>query len=419
MNIYKSFSIYAITSFIEKGLAFFLLPVFTFYLSPYDYGILSLLTSLWVFTLPIVSLGTQGAISVAYFNETKENYPKYVSSSLIAPFLMAVFLFLVCIVGGNYFASELEIPIIWLIFIPVFAFLSMLSSTLLIDYQVKQEAFKYGFFSLTNSVVNMGISLFLVITIGLSYQGRLLGQYLTVVIFAGIAFFLLKARKVLTKNVSKEFCKDSLLFGLPLIPHVIGSLVINMSDRIFINQIVGKEALGIYNIGYVLASSISVLCAAFANAIVPYSYELFTRGNRSAKKQVVKVYWIFISALGGIVVLFNLIVPYIFEWFIDARYYEGIIYIKWVSLAFFFQGCYLLFANIIFYTKKTKVLFYLSFVNIGINLFLNYFLIHKYGTIGAAYTICISYFIFFVSVALLGKNLLPLPWFYFIKNAVH
>lgn len=60
MNIYKSFSIYVLTSFIERGLAFFLLPVFTFYLSPYDYGILSLLTSLWVFTLPIVSLGTQG-----------------------------------------------------------------------------------------------------------------------------------------------------------------------------------------------------------------------------------------------------------------------------------------------------------------------------------------------------------------------
>lgn len=416
MNIYKSFSVYVLTSFIERGLAFFLLPIFTYYLTPYDYGVLSLLTSLWVFTLPIVSLGTQGAISVAYFSETKENYPSYVSSSLLGPMIITVFLFIICLIGGRYFAGRLEISQIWLIIIPLFAFFSMVSTTLLIDYQVKQEVLKYGFFSFANSTVNIGLSLFLVISLGLNYQGRLIGQYISIFLFAFIGLIILKRRGVLTLKLSKKFCKDSLMFGLPLIPHVIGGLVINMSDRIFINQIVGKDILGIYNIGYTIASSVSILCSAFANAIVPYSYGLFTNNDDPSKRRVVKVYWLFMIILASVVIVLNLIVPYIFDWFIDKRYAEGVFYVKWISLAFFFQGCYLLFANIIFYTKKTKILFYWSFANIVINLCLNYVFVHRYGAMGAAYTICISYFIFFVSIAFFSRRLLPLPWFYFFKK---
>jgi O-antigen/teichoic acid export membrane protein len=417
MSVYKTFSIYLGASFIERGLSFLILPVFTFYLAPSDFGMLSLLTSLFVFTMPVISLGTQSAISVAYFNHNKEDYAVYVSSTLLIPLLISVLLLVLLILFGNYFSQELSVPRIWLTIIPVFSFFSVISSTLLIDYQIKQEAFKYGIFSLSGSVINMSLSLVLVIILDMNYQGRLIGQYFSLLAFGLIALYILQKRKVLVGKLSREFLVDSLLFGLPIVPHVIGGMVINMSDRIFINQIQGKSELGIYNIGYVIGSAISMLCNAFATAIVPYSYDKFSKGDSSSKQRVVKVYWIYILSLGLIVFLISVTAPLIFKWFIDERFASGIVFVKWISLGFFFQGCYLLFANIIYYTKRTKVLFYWSFVNITVNIGLNYLLINRFGTIGAAYTLCISYFLFFISMAIISNNYYPLPWFYFLKKS--
>jgi O-antigen/teichoic acid export membrane protein len=144
---------------------------------------------------------------------------------------------------------------------------------------------------------------------------------------------------------------------------------------------------------------------------------LFSKGDFVSKQKVVKVYWIYVLVLASIVFLLSFTAPFIFNWLIDKRYLTGYIYVKWIALGFFFQGCYLLFANIIYYTKKTKILFYWSIVNVIINLSLNYFLIAKLGAIGAAYALCLTYFIFFISIAFISGRLYPLPWFYFFNRS--
>lgn len=410
MNLFKSFSLYTIASFIERGLAFFLLPIFTFYLSTKDFGVLALVTSVFSFTLPLVTLGIQGAISVAYFNGEKNNYPSYFTSSIFPPFVIAVLLTILVLLFKTPIENYLAIPVLWILFIPIFCFLSFFNSLLLIDYQIKNEPIKYVGYSLSNSALNIIISLLLVISFNLGYQGRLLGQYISIFIFSIIAVYVLLKKKLLVKNISWTNAKESLLFGLPLVPHIIGGMVINMSDRLFIDHFYGKEELGIYNIGYVLGSAISILCAAFANAIIPFSYKLFAENTYVAKAKVVKVYWLFIGLMGITVFCIWLFTPLIFKWFVDAKFSEGSKYVVWITLGYFFQGMYLLFANIIFYLKKTKVLFYLSFINVILNLGLNYFLIPLLGPIGAAYATCISFFVFFITIAFYCNKIYPLPW---------
>jgi O-antigen/teichoic acid export membrane protein len=405
-------------SVIQRGIAFMILPIFTHYLAPDDFGILSLLTTFFVFTSPIISLGALNAISVAYFNEQKSEYPSYFSSSLFVPFLITVFLFLFSILFGGFFSTLFGVPKLWLLVIPIFSFLSFISQCLLVDYQIKQEPVKYGVFSICSSVLNIALSIFLVAVVGMDYQGRLIGQYFSIFIFATIALIILKQRGLLIKKISKKFIKDSLLFGLPIVPHVIGGVVINMSDKIFINQFLGTSELGIYNIGYVIGATISMLSTSFASSIVPISYELFAKGDKQSKEKVVKIYWLYIFALLSIVALLSITAPYIFDWFINKQYKEGARYVKWISLGYFFHGCYLLFANTIYYTKKTKILLYWSVVNIIVNLGLNYLLIPIFGSIGAAYTLCISYFIFSLSMGIISNKIYPLPWLYFIYKKV-
>lgn len=412
MKLLKSFSLYTVASFIERGIAFFLLPIFTFYLTPKDFGVLALLTSVSSFILPLVTLGIQGAISVAYFKGEKENYASYFTSSIIPPFFIAFFLTIIVAIFHTQIQDYFEIPFIWVLIIPISCFLSFFNSLLLIDYQIKDEPGRYITFSLSSSLLNIAMSLLLVIVFKYGYEGRFIGQYLSIIVFSFIAFYVMaKKRNLLIKKISSLNMKDSLMFGLPLVPHIFGCMIINMSDRMFIDHYYGKDVLGIYNIGYVIGSAISILCGAFANAIIPFSYDLFTQNTHESKSKVVKVYWGFICLM--LVTVFSLwiITPFIFKWFVDAKFAEGSKYVIWITLGYFFQGMYLLFANIIFYLKKTKVLFYMSFVNIVINLVLNYFLVPKFGPIGAAITLCISYLIFFSSIAIYCHSIFPLPWF--------
>ncbi|MNI20427.1 Polysaccharide biosynthesis protein [compost metagenome] len=420
MKLLKSFSLYTIASFIERGIAFFLLPVFTFYLVPKDFGILALLASISSFVLPLVTLGIQGAISVAYFKGEKENYSSYFTSSIIPPFFIAFFLTLVTAIFHTQIEHYFDVPAIWVLAIPISCFLSFFNSLLLIDYQIKDEAAKYITFSLSSSMLNVALSILLVIVFKYGYEGRFIGQYLSIAIFSVIALYImLKKRNLLTKKISSFNMKDSLMFGLPLVPHIFGCMVINMSDRMFIDHFYGKDVLGIYNIGYVIGSAISILCGAFANAIIPFSYELFTQNTHESKSKVVKVYFGFIGLMVVTVLSLWILTPFIFEWFVDAKFAEGSKYVIWITLGYFFQGMYLLFANIIFYLKKTKILFYMSFANVAINLGLNFLLVPKFGPIGAAITLAVSYLVFFSSIAIYCHSIYPLPWFSAFSKKQH
>lgn len=411
MDLFKSFSLYTIASFIERGLAFFLLPIFTFYLTPKDFGSLALITSIFSFTLPLITLGIQGAISVTYFNGDKDNYPSYFTSSLFPPLLITFCLVILILIFKVPLESYLELSVLWIMCIPIFCFLSFFNSLLLIDYQIKNEPIKYVSYSLSNSGLNILISLLLVIIFKYGYMGRLIGQYSSIfLLFIAAIYILYKKRKLLVKSISWINMKDSLSFGLPLVPHIIGGMVINMSDRLFIDHFCGKEQLGIYNIGYVLGSAISILGSAFANAIIPFSYELFSINTYEAKAKVVKVYWLFIGLMIIIVFCVWIFTPLVFRWFVDDNFSTGSKYVIWITFGYFFQGIYLLFANIIFYLKKTKVFFYLSFVNILINVSLNYFLIPVLGPMGAAYATFISFLVFFITIAIYSNNVYPLPW---------
>ena len=71
----------------------------------------------------------------------------------------------------------------------------------------------------------------------------------------------------------------------------------------------------------------------------------------------------------------------------------------------------LLFAGYIFYYNKTALLAKLAVLSIVCNVIFNYFLIGRFGAMGAAYSTTLSFFIVFIIVAVQANKLVKLPWF--------
>ena len=68
MKLFKTFSTYTIIGFLNAGIGFLLLPVLTRYLTPSDYGVISLMNTYVLILMPIVGLSTSSFISVEYYN---------------------------------------------------------------------------------------------------------------------------------------------------------------------------------------------------------------------------------------------------------------------------------------------------------------------------------------------------------------
>src|SRR6476469_2342665 len=82
MKLFKTFSIYTVTSFINKGMMFAIIPFLTNVISPAQNGILSLYSIFVMFVIPFTLLGFSNSIVMEYARLDKKEYSSFFSSSL-------------------------------------------------------------------------------------------------------------------------------------------------------------------------------------------------------------------------------------------------------------------------------------------------------------------------------------------------
>lgn len=420
MKLFKSFSIYAGASFLNQGIGFLLLPIFTFYLLPEEYAQLSLINTMISIAIPFVILQVPGAIAVEYFKvKDSSKFNNYLSSAISNTFFSFLIIMAVFFIGARPLSNWLELDSFWVLMVPVFALWQLFPRLIQSYYQVSEKPIAFGIFSITKTSTELGLSILLVVIFALNYEGRLWAIWIAGLIFTIVAILLLRRAKLLHHfHIQREYQINALKFGIPLIPHTIGALVINASDQFFISKMVSMEALGIYSIGYKIGAIIMVLQLAFAQAWSPFLYKKLAEDTHKSKTEIVKAGYVFMALLFVCLLGLTVITPFIFKYILAKNYEGGMIFVFWVGLGYLFLGFYKVFTGFLFYHKKTKILGYLAGFNVLLNLTLNYFLILKYGTIGAAYATAISFFVFFLVVALISQRLFPMPWLSTIKSSI-
>ena len=417
MKLLKSFSIYTVTSLLTAGIPFLILPVLTHYLNPFDYGQLSLFNIYVSILIPFISLGSNGLVGLEFFKNKKLQFSKLFSSVARFIFLNFLFISLLTFFLKDKLEGILDLPSKSVLIIPFVAILTIIVEQYSAQLINQKKAFLHGRVSVSRVVVEVSLTLLFIIGIGMNWQGRIYSWFIALFLMSIIAIYYFKKEGWLIKNsFDIKLVKNSLIYGLPLVPHLLGRFVVNQSDAIFIANMVSIEDVGIYKIGYQIGLIVSIFCGVFLNIYSPFLYERLTKINYKKKIEIVRFSYVFIFALIALTLLLTFSTNTIFKYLIDEQYSSGAQYVFWISLSYFFWGCYLLFSGYLFYLKKTIFMTYLAILNVGLNMALNYFLITEFGVIGAAYATTISFFIIFIFVALISNKLYPMPWLYFLKK---
>lgn len=415
-SLVRSSSIYTISNFINAAIPFILLPILTKKLSPVDYGVIAMFQIAVSIVYPFMGLNLEGSIQRKYFDNDNTHLPTYIGNSFLLFLLSSLIVSSIFWIFFDYIKEITQIPGVWLKYILLVAASQFIVSVILILFQVRIQPLKYGVLQISQSLINVILTILLVVVMNRSYMGRLESQIYSAVIIASISLVILFRTKQIKFTINKIYIQHALKFGVPLIPHAIGGMLFIAIDRFFLTNLVGLEQTGNYTVAFQLGAIVSLITLSFNNAFVPWLFENLNKDDQDIKRKIVKfTYLYFILLILGAIILLGLF-PIIVIIFVDPKFNSVNIYSAFIVFGFVFQGMYFMVTNYITYAEKTYLL---ALVTISVALLkipITYFAILSFGAIGASISYCITFFIFFIATWTLSAKVYNMPWFYFFSN---
>jgi len=395
--------IYGGTNAIKSLVPFLMLPILTMYISPKEYGDLALIETTILFLLPFIMLNINGAINVEFFRkDNKSEYKQYVVNAIILSFLSFLFISILLFLLKDTIIELINIEQKWIEFLALFTFLRVLTSVILVIFQASQKANLYAYFSIFQTIIDFTISYYLIVIMQYSIEGRLIGIYGSFFLFSILSVYILYQMDYFKEKLTFQYTKEILSFGIPLIPHAIGGVILAMSDRYFIAYFYDNSEVGLYTVAYQISAVLLLISMSINQAWSPMFFKLMKENKHDyINKFIIILFILFLISTISV----YLLSPFIYDSFIDIKFHDSKVYFFSLLLGFAFQSFYFLFTNYLFYYKKTALLSLITFSGATINLILNYILIKQYGVIGVAYATAITWFLYFISVMIMVKYL--------------
>lgn len=411
--------IYLFSNILNAVIPFILLPILTRYLSPEEYGEVAMFQTLLGALGAFIGMTFVGAANRKYYdaNLNKAELAEFIGSCIQLAVISAMIVFSVLFLFRSDFSEWLALPPSYILFAVLVSLSTVILSLRLGQWQVSKQAVKYGALQVSNSLVNMLLSLLLVVALLQGAAGRIDAQIITSIVFLVVALLLLKKDrlfKIFTWR--KDFLTEALKFGVPLMPHIAGGFLLNSVDRFVINQEIGLAEAGIYMVAVQLTAAVGIVFDAINKAYVPWLFERLKADVHKEKQKIVKLtyLWFLVIVMGVTLAFF--IGPWLVVFIAGEKYARAGEVIGWLALGQGFQGMYLMVTNYIFYSKKTGLLSVASIGSGLLNLILLVIFIRLIGLEGAAIAFAVSMGIRFLLTWLVAQKRHPMPWFSFLNK---
>lgn len=414
-QLFKSFSIYTLSSVICKAIPFLLIPVFTKHLTPEDYGVISIMLAGILAISPLLGPGVNELLTVEFQSFKKKELNQFVSTSIGFSILMFLFFIIFFYTLGDYLGSTLGIIKSVVIAIPIVALTSFSFELYLNILRNEDKPFAYAKLSIGRTIIEISLSTVLIVAYQFGYMGRVSGILISGIIFTLLFIVFLLKRDYLSLTFKKEYLKSILKFGLPTIPVFIMILILNNCDKYIVSKLLGMKEVGIYGIANQISVISNVALSSFLVPFTPYVYKQIALGTAPSKLQVVRASYLFLLFFTLINLIIYLLSPILFNYFIDIRYHEAIIYLPQLLLGQVFWALFMIVtAGYIYYFKKTRFYYFLSPVIIVFSFLTTTVLTEYFGLMGTSFAYLLSnFFLFILSLLFFKFTSFRLPWFKF------
>ena len=405
-KLVKNFSFYTIGNVLPKAASFFLLPVYTSFLDPSEYGIVGAMTALSAFLGIFFTLNFERSIfRLIYDYKNNQSQKKFLGTIFIWIFIFATSIVLALLVFQDYvskFYTSIDFNPYFLISIFT-VYLNLFGNIPRVFLQVKEHAKQFVVLGLVQFIITNCSILYFVVFLKMKADGYLLGGLISAAIMS--PYFLWYTKKIIVIKFDKNIFKAISKFSLPIFPAIISTQLIDLSDRIFIEKFLTTSDLGLYSLSYSIAGIVLVFTSAFKKAYDPFFYKiantLTVNEARNILSKTNTIYFIFTIIFCFFIAIVS---KEIIILFFNENYAESYKIIPIVCIAYAISKISGL-INLSFYqNKNTKLMMYISIASGIFNLILNFIFIPIYGYFGAAYATVITYFLMLLLKYYFSRN---------------
>lgn len=408
--------VYIIANALPRGIGFLLLPLYTRFLTPDHYGIVSVVTALSGMLAVVFSLSTHSAAVRFYFDLRSDPvnlarmWGTVVTFMLITSACGALGLLVAgkpalgFVLGEISFWPYAVLGILAAAFQPTIqAYLSIL--------QVKERVRSYALVSVAQAILTMVAITGAVLGIGLGAEG-VLGATAVV----GALFFLYALVRLgadLRYGIARTSLGTALTYSLPLVPHVLAGQLVSVSDRLILNHYAGAAAAGLYSLAWMLSATLLIVADSINRAYVPVAMDIYTSREASKLHELSEGGRWLIGGYCLAALALALTAEELVALVAGPAYREAWRVVPLIAFGFALTGIYYVFVNILFYeTAMTPFIALATISGAVIGVTTNLLLAPALGMTGAATASLLGQLMITCVTGWIGRTRDPIAWPY-------
>jgi len=384
-RLIKQSAIYGVGSIASPFIGFIMLPVYSRFLTPSEYGILAVTTVAINFVAALISLGINSGLIRFYFDYTeKRDKDQVVVSSLLFSFVASVVFAVVLWVFSGPVSSilfDFDQGQLYLKLILLIAVADTGITNCLATLRAEERPVTYSMMTVLRLVLTFSLNIVFVVVLKRNVRGILEAELLSGVVCYLTALLIVARGKPFTFSWAKT--RQVLSFGVPLVPGNVASLVMTLSDRYFLQHYATLEDVGLYSVGFRIASALRIaFIEPFRIAWPPYMFSVLDKPDAREIYKKVLVYFTFVCVWAGLTL--SVFAREALMVLATPAYYPGYRVVPLLALSYILLGmCSILVAGIQI-SNKTKYASYSFIIAAGVSLGMNFLLVPRLGMMGAA-----------------------------------
>lgn len=402
-NINRIVILNIISTFIIKIVSIITAPIISRLLGTNGYGIISVYTTCVSFISIIFGLQTVSTFAIARNEYPLESQMEY-QSSCLGLTICSFSIFSVIMLVINEF-----LPVGWKVdsFILTLAIIHSFGENCInlinTKFTYEYEAGKNLIISLLTTICISVLSILLILALPdqYKYYGRILG-FVTIYALSGIftIIYIFKKGKVFFNKKYWLFC---LSLSIPVIAHNLSSIVMGHCDVLMLDKMMDHSVVGIYSLAASFCGILLSIQTALDKSWLPFYFD-YLREKEIKRIRIHAANYLIVFT--GVVIGFILLSIPVYRVFASHDYWIGEEYITWFVLGYYFSFLYSFPVNFEFFSKNTKLIAVNTFLSAVINVLLNYFMIVKFGAMGAVIATGLSNILLFLFHHYTAKHLI-------------
>ncbi|WP_281885378.1 lipopolysaccharide biosynthesis protein [Paenibacillus sp. YYML68] len=371
----KKLIYFTLPSILSRLISFFVFPIITFYISPEDYGILSISIVICTIITTLVTLSVNNYIFKSLKEQSSSNGTDDLKESYSITFCISSIIFGALIINGFLFENSklvLLTSFLLIVYFVDFFFCSFYRDF----YRATNNARDYAVADLIKVILYPSFTIMALVQLGWGVYSVVLGNVAALVMTiiyntrkSGVFFHKVSFSKKLKTNLLSVY-----KYTVPFAIFAILQLVLTGGDRVIISYLLSSHEAGIYATAVTIASILGLV----ANAVNNQMIGVFMNTTDPEKVQsAIELYSKFIFFVCFSIYLMSK--PFI-ELFLHDSYVDSIPYVPFLLAGQLLYSLHLVSVNVMgIIALKSKLIPVSTLIATIFSVSMNFILIPKFG----------------------------------------